>query len=76
MRIFEVTYTENWIETKLDYQVAINHKEVAEKLPLQSKRINNIRFREIEKTGKYYRITEQCKGGKSLIFEILKDEHK
>jgi len=70
MKTFEVTYTENWIEQMLDYQVAESHKEVAEKLPLNCKRINNERFREIEQTGKYYRITEICKGGKAFIFEI------
>lgn len=31
----------------------------------------NERFREIEKTGQYYRITEVCKGGKSLIYEVV-----
>lgn len=69
-RFFEVTYTENWIETPLDYQHGANHADVAEKLPLKSHRITNERFREIETTGKYYRITEIGKGGKSFIFEI------
>jgi hypothetical protein len=71
MKSFEVTITENWVEKMLDYQVSENHKAVADSLPLKSKRVNNDRFREIEKTGKYYRITETCKGGKSFIFEIL-----
>lgn len=71
MRTFEVTITENWIEKMLDYQVSDSHKTVANKLPLNCKRVDNARFREIEKTGKYYRITEQCKGGKSFIFEII-----
>jgi hypothetical protein len=70
MTTFEVTLTENWIETKLDYQLAKSHKEVAEGLPLKSKRIYNPRFREIETTGSYYRITEAHKGGKSFIFEV------
>lgn len=71
MRFFEVTYTENWIEKMLDYQSAENHNEVSKKLLLNCVRIYNERFREIEKTGKYYRITEQIKGGKSFIYEIL-----
>lgn len=69
-RFFEVTITENWIEKMLDYQHGINHKEVAGKLNFKSNRITNERFREIEKTGKYYRITETGKGGKSFVFEI------
>lgn len=71
MKSFKVTYTENWVEKMLDYQVAENHKAVANTLPFKSIRVKNDRFREIEKTGKYYRITENCKGGKSFIFEII-----
>lgn len=71
MKTFEVTITEKWIEKMLDYQVSGSHKAVANSLPLNCKRVDNTRFREIEKTGKYYRITEQCKGGKSFIFEII-----
>lgn len=70
MRSFEVTYTENWVEKMLDYEVANTHKEVSERLPLKSKRVLNPRFREIETTGKYYRITECIKGGKAFIFEV------
>jgi len=72
-RFFEVTITQNWRETQLDYQHGTNHKEVSEKLPFTSKRITNERFREIERTGVYYRITEMVKGGKSFIFEIIKN---
>lgn len=71
MRTFEVTHTKKWIETQLDYIVANSHKEVADNLEKKNKRILNPRFREIEKTGEYYRITEVCKGGKSFIFEII-----
>jgi len=71
MKSFEVTITENWVEKILDYEVGENHKSIADKLPLKSKRVNNQRFREIEKNGKYYKITEMCKGGKSFIFEIF-----
>ena len=70
MKTFEVTYTEKWIEKQLDYQVAKSHNEVAKILPRKSVRIYNDKFRQIEKTGKYYRITEMCKGGKSFIFEL------
>lgn len=70
-RFFEVTITENWIETKLDYWHGVNHKDVAETLPLKSKRVYNERFREIERTGKYYRITEVGNGGMAMIFEII-----
>jgi len=70
-RFFEVTITNNWIETMLGYQHGENHKEVAGNLPLPSKRVTNERFREIEKTGHYYRITETGKGGKAFIFEIV-----
>ena len=70
-RFFEVTHTKKWIETKLDYQKAGSHKEVAEILSKKSIRVMNERFREIETTGEYYRITEVCKGGKTIIFEII-----
>jgi len=70
-RFFEVTITKNWIETKLDYQTAESHKAVAERLDKKNKRITNDRFREIETTGEYYRITEVGKGGKALIFEVI-----
>ncbi len=70
MKTFEVSITENWIEKMLDYQTGLTHLEIANTLPLRNKRIFNERFREIEKTGKYYRITEMSKGGKSFIFEI------
>ena len=70
MKQYEVTIIENWAETQLDYQMGNSHAEVAAILPSTSKRVFNARFREIEKTGKYYRITENCKGGKSFIFEI------
>ena len=71
MRSFEVTYTESWVEKMLDYEVANTHNEVAARLPIKSKRILNSRFLEIEKTGKYYRITECSKGGKAFIFEAI-----
>jgi hypothetical protein len=69
-KFFEVSITENWIEKMLDYENGKDHKEVAEKLPLNCKRVFNERYREIETTGKYYRITEVGKGGKAMIFEI------
>lgn len=71
MRTFEVTITKNWIESDLNYVLANSHKEVADKLEKKNKRIMNDRYREIEKTGEYYRITEIGKGGKSFIFEIV-----
>lgn len=71
MKSFEVTITDNWIEKILDYEQANSHGEIARKLPLKNTRVFNDRFRQIEKTGKYYRVTEICKGGKSFIFEIL-----
>jgi hypothetical protein len=70
-RLVEVTITENWIEKIWEYMTSENHKDVASKLPLKSVRIFNPRFREIETTGRYYRITENKKGGKSFIFEII-----
>ncbi len=70
MKTFEVTITKNWVEQILDYRAANNHNEVLELLPLKAHRIKNERFREIEKTGTYYRITDMSKGGKSFIFEI------
>lgn len=69
-RFFEVTITDKWVETMLDYQHGENHSQVAANMQHQNKRVLNPRFREIERTGKYYRITEVCKGGKSFIFEI------
>lgn len=71
MRFFEVTHTKNWIETQLDYVSAENHRKVADTLNLKSKRVLNDRFNEIERTGEYYRITEEGKGGKAFIFEII-----
>jgi hypothetical protein len=70
MKSFEVAYTENWTETLLDYQIGKNHQEIFDTLCIDGKRIYNERFREIEKTGKYFRITECSKGGKSFIYEI------
>jgi hypothetical protein len=70
-RYFGVTLTNNWRETNGEYYEGLSHKDVAEKLPLKSKRITNDRYREIETTGKYYRITENKFGGKSFIFEII-----
>jgi hypothetical protein len=69
-RFFEVTITDKWRETKLNYEHGENHKEVAARLEFKNKRVLNQRFREIEQTGKYYRITEQVKAGKAFIFEI------
>lgn len=69
-RFFEVTITDKWIETKLDYANGKNHADVAGKLQFDNKRVFNTRFREIETTGKYYRITDQAKNGKGMIFEI------
>lgn len=71
MRFFEITITKNWIEEMVSYQSGENHKQISEKLENKNKRATNNRFREIERTGEYYRITEVCKGGKSFIFEIL-----
>ena len=70
-RFFEVTITQNWIEKQLDYQHGATHLEVSKNMEHKNERILNPRFREIEKTGNYYRITEMCKGGKSFVFEIL-----
>ena len=67
---FEITLTKNWIESEPYYVVEESHLAVASKLEHKNKRITNARFREIEKTGTYYRITELGKGGKSFIFEI------
>ena len=69
-RFFSVTITDKWIPTQLNYISAINHRKVAEQLEHKSKRITNERYREIETTGKYYLITEQCKSGKTFAFEI------
>jgi hypothetical protein len=71
-RFFEVTITQQWSESMLDYQHGANHAEVAAMLHYPNNRIKNERFRQIEKTGSYYRITEQIKRGKSFIFEIKK----
>lgn len=70
MRTFEVTHTNKWIESEPKYVLDNSHKEVAIKLEKKSKRITNEKYRQIEITGEYYRITEICKGGKSLIYEI------
>lgn len=70
-RFFEVSMTENWIEKIMDYEHGKSHNDVAFKLPLPCKRVYNERYNEIERTGKYYRITEAKKGGKGMIFEIL-----
>jgi hypothetical protein len=72
-RYFGVTLTDNWRETNGEYYEGLNHKDVASKLPLKSKRVTNDRYREIETTGKYYRITENIFGGKSFIFEVIEN---
>ncbi len=69
-RFFSVTITDKWKPTQLDYRHAVNHKEASKQLEYNCKRITNERYREIETTGKYYSITEQCKNGKTFIFEI------
>ena len=69
-RSFEVTITEKWVEKPIEFMYGSSHEDVAKQLPLKSHRIFNDRFREIEKTGSYYRVTETGKGGKSFIFEI------
>jgi hypothetical protein len=71
MKTFEVTITKKWIESELNYVLADSHKDVAQKLEKKNKRVMNDRYRQIEKTGEYYRITEMGKGGKSLIYEVL-----
>jgi len=70
MRTFEVTLTKKWLESDPNYFLADSHKEVAKKLERGNNRVMNDRFRQIEKTGEYYRVTEMCKCGKSLIYEI------
>lgn len=70
-RFFAVTYTKNWVEKQMDFIQASSHEATANKLPKKSKRVFNARFREIEKTGEYYRVTENKKSGKAFIFEII-----
>ena len=70
MRTFGVRYTTNWIALDLDFQQANSHAEVLARLGSPAKRVTNTRFREIEKTGKYYSIYEHCKGGKTFIYEL------
>ena len=71
MRTFEVTHTKKWIESGLHFVLADSHKDVAKKLEKKNKRVMNDRYRQIETTGEYYRITEMRKSGKSLIYEII-----
>lgn len=70
MKFYEVTITKNWIEKKLGYIHANSHKEAAEKLEKKNKRIYNDRFRQIEQTGEYYRITS-VPGNVAFIFEVI-----
>ncbi len=70
-RYFGWTFTDNWRETNGEYMEAKNHAEVAAKMALPCKRVTNERYREIETTGRYYRITETGKGGKAFIFEVI-----
>lgn len=70
-RFFSVVLVQGWRETPLYFQNGKDHKEIASKTLCKNKRITNDRFREIETTGNYYRITEQGKGGKSFIFELI-----
>lgn len=69
-RFFEVTITDKWIETTLYFLWGNNHEDVAKQLELKNKRVFNSRYREIEKTGKYYMVREAIKGGKCFVFEI------
>jgi hypothetical protein len=71
MKTFEVSITKKWKESELNYILADSHKDVAKKLEKKNKRVTNDRYRQIEKTGEYYRITEMGKGGKSLIYEVI-----
>lgn len=74
VKLFHVSETQNWRETDLKYFVDCQtHREVASKLPLHSVRVNADRYNEIEKTGHYYRITLQKKGGQAHIYEIISE---
>ena len=56
---------------KINQMNQINLELITEKLEKKNKRVMNDRYRQIEKTGEYYRITAMGKGGKSFIFEVL-----
>lgn len=71
MKTYEIILTVNWVESEAYYIQANSHKELSETLPNKNKRIFNERFREIERTGSYYRISETSKNGKCFIFELL-----
>ena len=70
MRFFEIILTNKWIEDNPVYISADNHLQAMNQINKNAIRIFNKKFREIEKTGKYYRVMEQKKGGKSFIYEL------
>ena len=70
MRTFKVTLTKKRNETFIGYFDDETALKESKNLPLSNERIYNPRYQKIEETGHYYRISELCKGGQALIFEI------
>jgi hypothetical protein len=69
-RFFKITYSNNWRLSESVFVRADNHRKAMISIDKETKRVMNHRFREIEKTGKFYFVVEQnVKSGKSLIFE-------
>jgi hypothetical protein len=71
LRFFKIVFSDKWKYGEEQFFHAENHKKAIEKVDKQTKRINNKRFREIEKIGQFYYVTENIKNGKTFIFEKI-----
>jgi len=72
MNAYKITKSVNWHYGEDIYTNANSHKEALSNVSkLETKRIFNPRFREIEQTGSYFFVEDMMKNGKTLIFEII-----
>ena len=72
-RFFHVEYYNKWKHTDFDFSYAKNHIEaIRQYTDKKIVRVFNPRYREIEQTGEYFRVTEEkLSNGKALIFEVI-----
>ena len=73
MRTFKIHELNNYKTVTLTYITADSHADALKQVSgeLNTKRIYNSRFREIELTHHYFLVEENVKHGKSLVFEVI-----
>jgi hypothetical protein len=69
MPTYKITYVENWITVSSYWKEAESHKKALND-DIHTLRVNNKRFREIERTGAYYMVQEI--GKQCHIYERIK----